>query len=114
MNFRIGQPVVCVDDSIPEVDRVYSRRLKRSFHLIGDLSGLKRGAVYTVRGIDVDWADETPVLFLEEIIRQRGPDEEQETGFAQRRFRPVQERKQSTEAGMSILLKLLRGERVEA
>jgi hypothetical protein len=55
-----------------------------------------------------------PVLFLEEIIRPPFHSEQAETGFDQRRFRPVQERKQSTETGMSILRSLLKSERVDA
>lgn len=96
MAFRIGQKVVCIDDSIPQGGTVYSKRLRCTFRLLGDLSGLKRGAIYTVRGIDIDWADDLPVLFLEEIVRPPFHTEQQETGFDQRRFRPLQERKRET------------------
>ena len=42
MAFRIGQKVVCVDDAIPQGGTVYSRRLRCSFRLLGDLDGLRR------------------------------------------------------------------------
>lgn len=97
MTFRIGQKVVCIDDSQPKESTIYCKRLGRTLLQLGDMSGLKRGQIYTVRGVDLDWGDESPVLFLEEIIRPRVTDELYETGFLQSRFRPVQERKQQTD-----------------
>ena len=79
---------------------------------IGRLSGLKRGAIYTVRGIDVDWADELPVLFLEEIVRPPFHSEQRETGFDQRRFRPLAERKRET--SIVVFERLLRPRKVDA
>lgn len=110
MAFRIGQKVVCIDDSIPQGGTVYSPRLRCSFRLLGDMDGLTRGSIYTVRGIDVDWADELPVLFLEEIIRPTLGTEQQETGFDQRRFRPLQERPQQT--SIEVFKKLLNPHKV--
>jgi hypothetical protein len=112
MAFRIGQKVVCIDDAIPQGGTVYSKRLRCSFRLLGDLSGLKRGAIYTVRGIDVDWADELPVLFLEEIVRPPFHSEQAETGFDQRRFRPLAGRKKQT--SIAVFERLLRPHKVAA
>ena len=112
MAFRIGQKVVCVDDAIPHGGTVYSKRLRCTFRLLGDLDGLKRGAIYTVRGIDVDWADELPVLFLEEIVRPPFHSEQQETGFDQRRFRPLDECK--TPTSIAVFERLLRPHKVAA
>jgi hypothetical protein len=110
MAFRIGQNVVCVDDAIPHGGTVYSKRLRCSFRLLGDLDGLKRGAIYTVRGIDLDWADELPVLFLEEIVRPPFHSEQAETGFDQRRFRPLAERNKQT--SIAVFEALLRPQEV--
>ena len=112
MAFRIGQKVVCIDDAIPDGGTVYSKRLRCTFRLLGDLDGLKRGAIYTVRGIDRDWADELPVLFLEEIVRPPFHSERAETGFDQRRFRPLAERKRQT--SIAVFEALLRPQEVEA
>ena len=112
MAFRIGQRVVCIDDAIPQGGTVYSKRLRCTFRLLGDLSGLKRGAIYTVRGIGVDWADELPVLFLEEIVRPPFHSEQAETGFDQRRFRPLAERKRET--SIAVFERLLRPAKVAA
>jgi hypothetical protein len=112
MAFRIGQLVVCIDDSIQESGIVFSKRLHKPFLLRGDLNGLTRGQIYTVRGIDLDWVDEKPVLFLEEIIRPKLHHEHAETGFLASRFRPVQERKSQTD--ISIFLKMLSPKKVDA
>ena len=110
MAFRIGQKVMCIDDAIPDGGTVYSKRLRCTFRLLGDLDGLKRGAIYTVRGIDLDWADELPVLFLEEIVRPPFHSEQAETGFDQRRFRPLAERKRQT--SIAVFEALLRPQEV--
>ena len=59
-----------------------------------------------------DWADELPVLFLEEIVRPPFHTEQQETGFDQRRFRPLAERKKQT--SIAVFEKLLRPQKVAA
>lgn len=77
MAFRVGQKVVCVDDS-PAKNGVYS-------------GPLIMGAIYTVKWAGKRPSDHMPVLILEEI---RGAFHWSgcEYAYRQRRFRPVAER----------------------
>ena len=85
MMFRIGQKVVCVDDSgmadHPNVSKVSALPIK--------------GAIYTVRGFaPPDFLrDDLFGLLLEEIIGKIHPIWNEEYGFRQVRFRPIVERK---------------------
>ena len=93
MTFRVGQKVVCVDDSV-------SGRT-------GLPTGLVKGAIYTVRGFSWHPTVSPPYgVLIEEISF---PDHRtsvgDEAGFHHARFRPVQERK--TETGMAILREIL-------
>lgn len=91
MAFRIGQKVVCVDDS-PDRRGVIPDRL------------LRKGRVYTVAGFDSrppDALGDTGV-FLEEAMT---PDPASGYGWSVRRFRPVTEQKRKT--SISIFKEIL-------
>jgi hypothetical protein len=112
MAFRIGQKVVCVDDSCEAPGTVCTMPSGHQFVIrCSDLDGLTKGTIYTVAAVK-RWHGEVD-LVLSEIKRTRDDDGDPE-GFRATRFRPVQERKQSTETGMSILRSLLKSERVDA
>jgi len=96
MAFRVGQKVVCVDDS----DWVAS--------LLNMPNRPVRGRVYTVRGLYEN------AIYLEEIsnppqARWKNGDVAEACFFA-RRFRPVVERK----TDISAFTKMLTGKRVDA
>lgn len=109
MAFHVGQKVVCVDDAKhPE------------FHLpgwmyYGDLDGLTKGRIYTVRSVYNDPYSHRLCISLEEINRKamfsNDPDYHHSDGFWSGRFRPVVEK--STDTGMAILRKLLVGGKIE-
>lgn len=80
MSFHVGQKVVCVDDSLP------ANRWHRAHPLI-------KGQVYVVHHLFVKCID---------IDGSR-------RGWQNWRFRPIVEKKSSTEAGMAILNKILDG-----
>ncbi len=71
MMFHVGQKVVCVDDRLCVVT--------------GDPTGLRKGAVYTVRGLTSDGEG----LFVEELYREWVPGIEFSLWYW--RFRPVRE-----------------------
>lgn len=86
--FHIGQHVVCVNDE----ERAF---VIPGHSYIGDLNGLKRGNVYTIRGIAPaprHYAGCVLMVSLEEIHRgsMAGGGE---AGFALERFRPLDEAK---------------------
>jgi hypothetical protein len=97
--FRIGQKVVCVDDS--QTDYVGIPESK----WIKDLNGLTLGAVYTIRRIGYEeiWARDVLCLWLDEIIRPVDRGSTYEPGYAATRFRPAVQRK----TDISIFKKLL-------
>lgn len=107
MAFNIGQKVVCVDASIhPEHERPWLEYDR-------DLEGLTLGQIYTIRDIGFSVFDDHPVVWLEEIRRRKA---HPHAGFKEApywigRFRPLQER--STETGMAILRKILKGAKVD-
>lgn len=82
MNFRVGQKVVCVDDSI-------GCWVKHKT--------LEAGRVYTIRGFDVVDVVGHPGVFLEEVINENYPPctrwSDIEISYRPERFRPVIERK---------------------
>lgn len=84
MSFHVGQFVACVDTGdhpewIPDGS------------VIGDLDGLSKGIVYTVREIDVlAWDDTTDNIRLWEIVRPTKLGIV-DTPYDARRFRPVDE-----------------------
>jgi hypothetical protein len=80
--FYVGQEVVCVDD-----DAIAKYCIRGPIY-VGDLDGLTKGNIYTIRAISLDPVCVCPALFLEQIVRSSlfG---EPEIGFASRRFRPV-------------------------
>lgn len=102
MTFRIGQKVVCVDDSnnFPHGTVMICQitGLLRTVH--GGLSGLTKGEVYTVRDHSISWQTGQPAIFLEEIVRNVTCDLG-EPPFLSSRFRPLIEK--GTESGVAIL-----------
>lgn len=91
MTFYVGQKVVCVDDSVhPEWN------VNPDFRYCGDLDGLKRGLIYTIRRVGYDKIDGDPVIWLQEIIRTEWP-LAGESGFHQLRFRPLTETEKQTD-----------------
>lgn len=98
MAFRVGQKVVCVDDTVHEEWHV------PGYEYTGCLDGLKSGQIYTIRDIGYSDFDRAMVVRLEEIKR---PDDGlyEESPYRAERFRPIVEGK--TDTGMVILRKLL-------
>ena len=84
MSFNVGQRVCCVDDSLRNYGTWFG---------IGDLTGLKKGQIYTIRMVGIYRG--FPSLWLNEIVRDAFPAEFGEAGYSARRFRPVVERKTS-------------------
>ena len=105
--FRIGQKVVCVDDSTNSFGSVVRAKDDGQLYRLNvNLDGLKKGEIYTVIGFCDAWYGDEPCLILAEIKRFcRGKKSKGFQGFKASRFRPVVERK--NEAGMEILKKLL-------
>lgn len=94
MAFRVGQKVVCVDDSGWESWRA-SWLLPVT------------GTTYTIRSIGHAYTNETqePCIRLEELRNREAQVPGQEPNFRASRFRPLVERK--TETGMAILREIL-------
>lgn len=99
MTFYVGQRVVCVDTSKPDIGKVF-----HGFRVSGDLDGLQDGKIYTIRGFHPVWTTGEPGVYLEEIKRRISSDDGKEVSFKASRFRPLIER--STETGMAILRKV--------
>lgn len=79
MAFHVGQLVVCVDDR-----RSVERGIKPPpGGFIGDLDGLTRGRIYTVRRICFDDYFLLTIVVLDEIVRP------QDDGYDSTRFRPL-------------------------
>ncbi len=94
MAFHVGQKVVCVDD----LNVNYG-----PWHGYGDLDGLRRGTVYTVRACREYRG--CMAIWVHELSRpMRGLIEESlgEPGYAVCRFRPVIERKSQTDIGVFL------------
>lgn len=105
MAFRVGQKVVYV--GAPDGLEPYDNQ---------DLPDLVKREVYVVRDYDtraVHWHG-TATVRLEEIYAPAEPSRlgPWEPGYCETCFRPVQERKQSTETGMSILRGLLKTKKI--
>ena len=82
MAFRVGQKIVCVDDTYNE----------HQAHYVS--AWIKCGDIYTVRAIlPPDFCSPLPGVALEEIIGQPHPIWDEECGWRSARFRPVVERK---------------------
>jgi hypothetical protein len=80
MILRIGQKVVCVDDSINQETRPYVTMLPRT------------GGIYTVRGFDVNDHIEGYGVYLEELVNPTiiwADGDEKEWAFKPERFRPL-------------------------
>ena len=78
MSFRVGQKVVCVDDSPP--------RYNHGPLLLG--LPLKRATIYTVRGFNPGG-----YMWLEEVVSGVSPYLDYEGGYLVSRFRPLIEHK---------------------
>lgn len=98
MAFRVGQKVVCVDDSA----ELGKRLIINPALSAGWKNDLKRGEVYTFLSYAKHPNSNHPALHVAEINRV--------WPFAACRFRPVVEK--STDAGMAILREILDRESV--
>ena len=95
--FRVGQKVVCVDDTpCPQSSMPWK--------LIGTLDGLTKGRIYTIRRIGCFagrhqvWLDEIVRPLLGSICAKHG-----EAGYRPSRFRPIVSRPTSIEFAHEIL-----------
>jgi hypothetical protein len=95
--FHVGQKVVCVNDS--------------SYAVLGWFpgEGLKKWAVYTVRGTGVA-IDGGPGVGLNELILTGGA-KDQDLYYMASRFRPITERKTDISVFTEILDKVTNGDR---
>lgn len=104
-HFRIGQKVVCVDDT---ADGRYS-----PFHPSGaNLEGLKKGSVYTIRYVGVSLG--VSVVRINEITRRYNSIIDGENVYASARFRPIVSRPTSIAVFKEILRKVNAPGRVTA
>src|SRR5882757_7735306 len=101
MAFRIGQPVVCIDDD-PRCRFLPADFPIKNFN--GELNGLKRGEIYTVRGHE-DYYGE-PTILLEEIFRSAPHEKRHANGYHIKRFRPVTD--------ISIFTAMLKTKKIDA
>ena len=96
--FRVGQKVVCVNDASIGHGSFFVNAYGKLMRSDGNMGGLTRGNIYTVRRITA--TEYQTLLALEEIDRPcAGPD----PGFRADRFRPLIERK----TDISIFTKML-------
>lgn len=86
-NFTVGQKVVCINS-----DLNYGFR-KPGLKYSGELGGLCKGAVYTVREVFLCETHDYVLIRLKEIRRGFSKRTGQEFGFDPLRFRPVTIRK---------------------
>jgi hypothetical protein len=119
MTFRVGQKVVCVDARC--TDEYTSPFLVGRFSnakFIGDMDGLERGVIYTVRAVgSYPTAPGMLSLWLVEIVRPVISLDEAPYGeppFAAARFRPVVERKTDISIFTAMLDRAPSRETVEA
>ena len=85
--FHVGMRVVCVDDCVRRYES-----LAQNVDFTGDLNGLSKGEVYTVREVSpFPWNEDVLTLKLVEIVRPLGDGVIIETGFVAARFRPAHE-----------------------
>lgn len=107
MNFHVGQKVVCINDKeMHKSGEIIGFYQGRPIVKAGTMDGLKKGAIYTIRALDLDCLDKRPIVFLHEIIRPKWEciPHQPEAGYCATRFRPLIEK--STETGMAILRKI--------
>jgi hypothetical protein len=92
--FRVGQKVVCVDDSPCPNGSV-------PWKIIGDLDGLSKGGIYTIRKVG-GYAGIGTLVWLNEIIRPLTGNicaKHGEAGYLSTRFRPVVDRISASPVG---------------
>lgn len=84
MTFRVGQEVVCVNDTLGAFS-------VPGYSYSGELHGLRKGQIYTIRAIVVDIAPPWPGvgLYLNEIDRGIMPHRGFEPPYVAARFRPI-------------------------
>lgn len=97
MTFRVGQKVVCVDDSISRLSRILRWALRYPWNL-------RRGEVYTIQSLASDFYGESTLV----LVEAKNPPVE-DRGFFARRFRPVANRKTDISFAHEILRKTKRG-----
>ena len=83
--FHVGMRVVCVNDDPSLVRAFYSGNLN------GEMHGLQKGKVYTIRRIGVDELSGSPTVWLFEITRPTRFKRSVEPGYYALRFRPAHE-----------------------
>jgi hypothetical protein len=109
-NFVVGQKVVCIDDD----PKTYTRP---GLSYTGDLDGLTRGKIYTIRGIyvgSIATPDNNAVcLYLNEIVRPVSFLVQREAGYRAARFRHVREIKTDISVFNEILRKANEENKIE-
>ena len=114
--FRVGQKVVCVDDSEPSSTHVVGYD-GHHWQYFGGLDGLTKGAIYTVRAFVQNHINGGVSLCLAEIFREhtiRSGIDIGECGYRASRFRPVVERKTDISIFTEILRKHTKKQQVPA
>lgn len=98
-NYYIGQKVVCIDDTLDLIDPKFV-----GYVLYGDLNGLTKGNIYTIRDIfnDPDFPEDL-VCYLEEIKRDVDERLNIEMFYCITRFKPLEEKK----TDISVFIKIL-------
>lgn len=103
--FKVGQKVVCVDDSL-EFTRQLAR--EKGLNIRPHLDGLTKGNIYTIRENGCkDWmgTDFLCVRLVEITNRPEGPLAGKDTPYAEWRFKPLEERKTDISLFKEMLIK---------
>lgn len=100
-----GAKCVCIDDG-------YSTVALPGSEYVGDLDGLARNSIYTIRAVGPDILDGDRRVWLVEILRENDPDLPYESGFSIARFRPLITRSQ--EHDVALFAPILHGQPVGA
>ena len=104
--FYVGQEVVCVNN---KPDNKYLPAQLSVDDFIDNMDGLKKGAIYTIRGISYLYGAD--LLHLKEIVRPLDPDGK-EVGYHHDRFRPLQ-KKQTDISELKALLNPINHKQLE-
>lgn len=107
MAWRVGMKCVCVEDRPNSVLGIPPSPGFTGWS--GNMHGLTKGKIYTVRALGTDEFTGNPVLLLVEIVRPMNRFATREQGFRTDRFRPLVSR--STDTGFSILADIRDGKR---
>lgn len=88
LDWKVGDKVVCIDANL--YDDGYD---PKTMYLYGDLDGLEKDKIYTIREFYIDSYDLEICICLDEIHRELDEVLWRESGYLVRRFRKVQKRK---------------------